>query len=92
MQINVAIQLLPFGNDVDKYAIIDEAIALIQKSGMKYVVCPFETVVEGEYGQIFKLIEEIKTQALERCEDVIVNIKIHAANRELKIADKLEKY
>ncbi|MCE3296674.1 MAG: hypothetical protein K0R65_2388 [Crocinitomicaceae bacterium] len=92
MQINVAIQLLPFGNDIEKYAIIDDAIAIIQQSGMKYVVCPFETVVEGEYEQVFKLVEEIKTQSLKRCEDVVINIKIHAANRELKIADKLEKY
>ncbi len=92
MQINVAIQLLPFGNDAEKYAIIDEAIALIQQSGLEYVVCPFETVVEGEYSRVFSLVEDIKKQSLRRCEDVIINIKIHAANRELKIADKLEKY
>ncbi|MGV3631186.1 MAG: thiamine-binding protein [Bacteroidota bacterium] len=92
MQINVAIQLLPFGNDTEKYAIIDEAISLIQQSGMTYRVCPFETVVEGEYAQVFALVEQIKTQSLKRCEDVIINIKIHAANRGLKIADKLEKY
>lgn len=92
MQINAAIQLLPFGNDAQKYGIIDEAIALIQQSGLKHLVCPFETVVEGEYEEIFALVEKIRTQSLKRCDDVLINLKIHAANRDLKIADKLEKY
>ena len=44
MQINAAIQLLPFGNDEEKYKIIDSAIQLIQESGLVHLVCPFETV------------------------------------------------
>jgi uncharacterized protein YqgV (UPF0045/DUF77 family) len=92
MQINVAIQLLPFGNDAEKYEIIDKAIQLIQKSGLKYIVCPFETVVEGEYATIFELVEKIKTESLKLCSDVVINLKIHAANRDLTFDEKLEKY
>ena len=92
MQINVAIQLLPFGNDNEKYQIIDAAIALIQKSGMPYKVCPFETVIEGEPQKIYQLIDDIRSESLKRCSDVIINMKIHAANRDLKFEEKLEKY
>lgn len=92
MQINVAIQLLPFGNDAEKYEIIDKAIQLIQKSGLKHIVCPFETVVEGEYATIFELVENIKTESLKLCSDIVINLKIHAANRDLTFDEKLEKY
>lgn len=92
MQINVAIQLLPFSNDAEKYLIIDEAITLIQKSGMKFQVCPFETVLEGEPAQIYQLVDLIRETALKRCSDVLINVKIHAANRSLSFQEKLEKY
>lgn len=92
MKINAAIQLLPFGNDQEKYQIIDAAISLIQKSGMPYKVCPFETVVEGEPEQVYQLIDAIRSESLKRCTDVLINTKIHAANRDLKFEEKLEKY
>ncbi len=92
MKINVAIQLLPFGNDSEKYLIIDEAISLIQKSGLNYKVCPFETVIEGKPEAVYALIEQIRAASLKRCSDIIINIKIHAANRDLSFEEKLEKY
>ncbi|MFN5417546.1 MAG: MTH1187 family thiamine-binding protein [Flavobacteriia bacterium] len=92
MQINAAIQLLPFGNDEEKYSIIDQAIALIDKSGLSYKVCPFETVIEGEAQDIYKLLDEIRIESLKKCTDILINIKIHAANRDLTFQEKLEKY
>ena len=59
-KINAAIQLLPLSNNIDKYKIIDEAIALIISSGLNYVVCPFETVVEGSFEEVMQLIKNIK--------------------------------
>jgi len=47
MQINAAIQLLPLKTNEDRYSVVDKAIELINKSGLNYKVCPFETVVEG---------------------------------------------
>lgn len=92
MKVNAAIQLLPFGNDKEKYDIIDAAISLIQKSDMPYKVCPFETVIEGEPEQVYQLIELIRSHSLTRCSDVVINLKIHAANRDLRFEEKLEKY
>lgn len=92
MKINAAIQLLPFGNDAEKYQIIDNAISLIQQSGMAYKVCPFETVVEGTPDKVYALIDSIRAESLKKCSDVIINIKIHGANRDLNFEEKLEKY
>lgn len=93
MQINAAIQLLPLDASKNKYKLIDEAILLIQNSGLVYKVCPFETVVEGNADKVYALIRNIQDSALNNgCNEVLINIKIHAANKDLFIGDKLEKY
>ena len=93
MQINAAIQLLPLVTDENRYDIVDKAIALIQASGLNFKVCPFETVVEGNSETVYHLIEKIQNEILKHgCEELILNIKIHAANRDLSFSEKLEKY
>lgn len=93
MKINAAIQLLPLKNAEDKYLIIDNAIELINKSGLIYKVCPFETVVEGESDKIYDLIKKIQSEVLKNgCDELILNIKIHAANKDLHFQEKLQKY
>jgi uncharacterized protein YqgV (UPF0045/DUF77 family) len=93
MKINAALQLLPLVSSVDKIAVIDRAISVIAVSGLKYQVCPFETVVEGEADDVYTLIRKIQETVLKHgCEELLFNVKIHAANRDLFIADKMEKY
>ena len=93
MQINAAIQLLPLKTNEDRYSIVDKAIELINKSGLNYKVCPFETVVEGSPELVYKLIQQIQTEILKNgCDELIMNIKIHAANRDLAFQEKLVKY
>lgn len=93
MKINAAIQLLPIGAKENKYELIDKAIALIQKSGLNYKVCPFETVVEGSNDKVYGLIREIQEETLKNnCSELLINIKIHAATRDLSFEEKLEKY
>jgi uncharacterized protein YqgV (UPF0045/DUF77 family) len=93
MKINAAIQLLPIGAKENKYELIDKAISLIQASGLSYKVCPFETVVEGKSAEVYKLIETIQIETLKHdCSELLINIKIHAATRNLSFEEKLEKY
>jgi uncharacterized protein (TIGR00106 family) len=92
--INLAIQILPKSKDLDAYAIIDKAIEAIQQSGLKYLVCPFETVIEGSYEEVMKVVE----QAQEACfkagaEELIVNLKIQRGKQHsVSIEDKIGKY
>ena len=93
MKINAAIQLLPISEKENKIPLIDKAIALIQNSGLNYKVCPFETVVEGESEPVYKLIRSIQEETLKAgCEELLINIKIHAAKRDLAFDEKLVKY
>ena len=93
MKINAAIQLLPVEHAGNKYDLIDKAIELIKKSGLSYQVCPFETVVEGESEAVYALLQSIQNNALGNgCDELLLNIKIHAANRDLLFSDKLKNH
>ncbi len=93
-KLNAAIQLLPLGATQNKYAEVDKAISVIQDSGLRYMVCPFETVVEGTFEEIFKLLEAIKSKTLNQDnEEIIINVKLHChLHKDLFIDDKLSNY
>jgi uncharacterized protein YqgV (UPF0045/DUF77 family) len=92
-KINAAIQLLPLKGSADAIELIDKAIDIISQSGLVHQVCPFETVVEGEAQEVYLLIDQIKASALQNgCEELIINIKLHAASKDVLITEKMEKY
>ena len=92
-KINAAIQLLPIDTKEVRWDVVDKAIAIIKHSGLNYKVCPFETVVEGSMKEVMNLIEKIKDTILEKdCEEILINIKIHAATRDLTFDEKLTNY
>lgn len=92
--INAAIQVLPRSKDKHPYAIVDAAIAVIKDSGMKYEVCPFETVVEGEYEAVTDLIARIRNACYAAgAEELIVNVKLQLRREnDVSIEEKMAKY
>lgn len=92
--VNVALQVLPSSKNTHPYDIVDKAIEVIQKSGLKYMVCPFETVVEGELKQILQLVEELHIICYNSgAESMMMYIKIQSSrDKNVLIQDKMEKY
>lgn len=93
-QINAAIQLLPLCEKSKALTLIDEAIAVISKSGLNYRVCPFETVIEGSYEQVMQLVKEIRDSAFSHGGDeLVVNLKLQFhRNEDLYFTDKTRKH
>lgn len=93
-KINVAIQVLPRSARVGTYELVDKAIEAIHKSGLKYRVCPFETVVEGYYDEIMILIKEVQEVIYSNgADEMITYIKIQTRyNQDVLIEDKMNKY
>jgi uncharacterized protein (TIGR00106 family) len=93
-QINLAIQVLPRSSTKGTYELVDVAIELIQKSGLNYRVCPFETVIEGHYDEVMALVKEIHEVVYNAgAEEMITNIKIQTRhNQDVFIDDKMNKY
>lgn len=92
--INLAIQIIPKSTTVDMYTLIDLAIEEIAKSGLKYLVCPFETVIEGDYDTVMQVVKRAQDICLTAgANEVIVNIKIHrSATMDLHFEDKIVKF
>ena len=90
----MAIQVLPEADGKVKYELVDKAIEYIQSTGYKYQVCPFETVIECEFGQLSELIENIHLACESTgTERMITNLKIQVDfNNDVTIDDKMEKY
>jgi uncharacterized protein YqgV (UPF0045/DUF77 family) len=57
MKSALAIQCLPKtdGDRHEAYRLVDAAIAVIAESGLPYMVCPFETVIEGPLDRVFEV-------------------------------------
>lgn len=92
--INVAVQVLPKSDNGNEIEIIDEAIKVVIDSGIKYQVCPFETVMEGEYDQLLAIVKDMQAACYKAgAKQVIVNLKIqNAFDHDVSIEEKLEKY
>lgn len=93
-KINVALQVLPNSTEKDTYDLVDIAIAEIEKSGLKYKVCPFETVIEGTFDEILPLIEQIHEKLYAQgTEKMMCYVKIQSGkNQDVLIEDKMHKY
>ena len=93
-KVNVAIQVIPEGQREDVYFIVDKVIEFIKLSGITFKVCPFETVLEGEYDIIMKLIKEIPEVCYQNgSQNVLINLKIQInSDSDVTIEDKMKKY
>ena len=93
-KINLALQVLPTSREKHPYAIVDKAIEIIQSSGLKYKVCPFETVIEGNYDEVMEVVRNVQLTCLnEGAESIISNLKIQISrDSDVAIEDKIGKY
>ena len=92
-KINVAIQVLPEADGKIKYELVDKAIEAIQKSGYKYQVCPFETVVECKFNELPELIETIHEACeVAGTEKMLMNLKVQSDfAKNVTIEDKMKR-
>ena len=74
---NASIQILPVVQDRHPYEWVDEAIAVIQQSGIKYEVGPFATVIEGNYAEVMQVINSINEYLFSKgCHEWICNAQL----------------
>lgn len=75
--VNASVQLLPIVQDRHPYTWVDEAIAVIQDSGIKHEVGPFATVIEGTYDEVMKVIHDVNEKLFALgCGEWITSVQI----------------
>lgn len=67
MSASIAIQVLPEApDDQELCRIVDEVIAYIADSGLRYEVGPFETTIEGDsYDQLMDIVKQCQYVAVQ---------------------------
>lgn len=93
---SVAIQVLPkTENEEEMLRVVDQVIAYIQSRGLKTFVGPFETTVEGEYGELMEIVKEVQLICIREGAAWVssyVKIVLNPKDGVLTIDDKVAKY
>jgi uncharacterized protein (TIGR00106 family) len=92
--INASIQIVPIVLDKHPYQWVDEAIAVIQQSGVKYEVGPFATVLEGRYDEVMNVIHQVNEFLYSKgCAEWISNVQIQIRSAgDITGEEKTEKF
>ena len=90
----VSIQIIPkTPNGEDTIPFVDDAIAIIEASGVKYQVNPLETTMEGELSVLFNIIEKMNEEMTAKgCVSVISQIKVFYKPDGASMDELTEKY
>ena len=93
---SVAIQVLPLTlDDNETIRIVDEVIAYIDSTGLKYFVSPFETTIEGDYEQLMEIVKQCQYIAIKAGAPGLmsyIKIDFNADHEILTIDKKTSKY
>ncbi len=93
--IAASFQVLPGGlvNKAAVYAAVDAAIAVVAASGLRYLVNPMETTLEGEYDAVLAVIKQAQDAVIAAgATNVFTYIKLDYNPNGSTIDEKLEKY
>jgi uncharacterized protein (TIGR00106 family) len=90
---NLSLQVLPVVEEEKVYSMVDKVINIIIESGLKYVVGPMETTVEGNIDELLALVkksqEVLKEAGVPR---VVSVIKIDYKPDGVTMDEKIYKY
>ena len=90
--VNVELQVIPGGVE-DVYGVVDSVIAMIASRGVKYVVGPMGTTMEGELHQLLEIVEEAQTLCVEKGASRVMSVvKIDYKPEGSTIDEKIAKY
>jgi len=92
--VNASIQIVPIVLDRHPYQWVDDAIAIIQKAGIKYQVTPFATILEGTYDEVMKVIHDVNEFLYKKgCAEWITNLQIQIrSERDVTGEEKTAKF
>lgn len=90
----VSLQIIPKtpgGEDIIPY--VDQAIAIIDKSGVSYRVGPLETTMEGELHQLLDIVAQVNEAMVQAgCPNVLSQVKIYYSPNGASMKELTKKY
>jgi uncharacterized protein (TIGR00106 family) len=76
--VTIGIQIMPKSKIHHTYDLVDHAIEVIQQSGVKHQITPFETVMEGDYDELMAVSKKAEQAVLDAgADECLVYYRIH---------------
>lgn len=93
-QAHVGLQVVPIVPDgIALYDVVDKAIEVIEKSGVRYEVGPLQTVMEGEFEVLLDIVKRAQDACIEAgALEVVTQVAIHYRPTDITIEEKVGKY
>lgn len=93
-QVNASLQIVPIVLDKHPYEWVDEAIAVIQQSGIQYEVGPFATILEGSYDDVMTVVHNVNEYLFSNgCSEWIANVQIQVrSDKDITANEKVAKF
>lgn len=91
--VNLSLQVLPCVEADRLYQVVDRVIEMIDGSGVKYVVGPMETTMEGELDDLLEIVKKAQRICTEEgAKRVASVVKIDYKEEGVTIDEKMDKY
>lgn len=91
--INLSLQVLPNVPADKTYETVDEAIKIIKESGVKYMVGPMETTMEGELDDLLEIVKKAQDACIKKGASRVMSIiKIDYRPLGVTMEEKIGKY
>lgn len=92
-KVNLSLQILPVVPEENIYPIVDKVIKLIQASGLKHIVGPMETTIEGELKELLNIVKEAQEVCINAGANRVISIvKIDYKADGVTMNEKIGKY
>ncbi|MGE5453897.1 MAG: MTH1187 family thiamine-binding protein [Methylocystaceae bacterium] len=90
---NLSLKIIPMVAKEQLYPVVDDVIRMIAASGLKYVVGPCETSVEGDIDQLLALVKKAQEVCLSQgAERVISMITLDYSPDGVSMDEKMAPY
>jgi len=91
--VNLSLQVLPKIKGDNVYPVVDKAIEVIRESGVKYMVGPMETTMEGEMDELWEIVKKAQDACMKAgASGVMSVIKIDYKPEGVTMKEKIYKY
>jgi uncharacterized protein (TIGR00106 family) len=90
---NLSLQVLPAVAEDKLYGVVDQVIEMISESGLKYIVGPMETSIEGDLDALLELVKKAQKICIAAgAPRVISVVKIDYKPEGVTMDEKIGKY
>lgn len=91
--VNLSLQVIPCVPEERIYAVVDKVIDYISSRGVKFVVGPMETTMEGELDTLMDIVKEAQRICIEEGASRVASVvKIDYKSEGVTIDEKIAKY